>query len=361
MTLYLTVEQLQDWNAAHTEGGGRIRDRDVLAGALGRCAASAFGGDAYETRTSKAAALIHALASTQGFENGNKRTAWFACEAFLEINGAPLRSEISEIVAEVFVQSVANSLIPLERIEEWLIEHLATGGETDLATEDAGDAVDTSSLSGEEGELISRFIELLGTPSDPHRIVNAGTFVEVAIGDNSPLPGVVVVEEGHEPVPGTVLAERVRTLRRVTPTEWLHLLEQRLREIVEFGLAEDFLCEALRDMVTEMYEDFADVGEAERKRASSRAGILAMCDDPEALEGFRQRVARRDPSVDDLTREQFADQMREMAERLLRAPDADEAVNKWAALDAWRRDVETLLPDEAIATWRDRRVLMDLP
>jgi death-on-curing protein len=356
VTYYLTVEQLQAWNAAHTEGGGRVRDRDVLEGALRRCEASAFGEDAYETLTSKAAALIHALASTQGFENGNKRTAWFACEAFLEINGVPLRAEISEIVAEVFVQSVANSLIPLARVVEWLVEHLATTVETDDDPEESPAVADTYSLAGADGELVSRILDLLDSTTDPRRIVDAGPFVELAIGDNSPLPGVVLVREGHDPVPGTVLAERVRRLRRVGPTEWLDLLEDRLTEIVEFGVAEDFLAAALRDRVTSMYERFANVGEAAANRERSREGLLATCDDEPALERFRQRVAERDPSVRELTIEQFAEQVRAMADRLLKAPDADEAVNHWAALDAWRRDVASLLSDDVVSTWSERRV-----
>lgn len=209
-------------------------------------------------------------------------------------------------------------------------------------------------VNGHDGELIARLVGILNSEKDPERVVNAGAFIELAVGDNSPLPGVIILRDGQHVVPGSVLERRLRAQRPVSPEVWLGLVADRLTELVEFGVAEDFLVTALRDQVSGMYERLADLGEAKVSRTEAREGMLATADDPVALERYRDRVAERDPAVLELTLEQVADGLRDMAERLA-DPDADEATRHWSMYETWRTDCQEVLSDEQIDLWGQRR------
>ena len=65
-----------------------VADWGVLAGGVARPGTGfADGTEAYPTLHAKAAALLHSLATTQPFNDGNKRAAAMACKAMLDING----------------------------------------------------------------------------------------------------------------------------------------------------------------------------------------------------------------------------------------------------------------------------------
>lgn len=64
-----------------------VRDVGLLESALARPQASPFGSDAYPDLHTKAAALLHSVASNHGLVDGNKRLALAATIAFLGING----------------------------------------------------------------------------------------------------------------------------------------------------------------------------------------------------------------------------------------------------------------------------------
>jgi death-on-curing protein len=64
-----------------------VRDIGLLESALARPPATAFGSDAYPDLHTKAAALLHSVASNLGLIDGNKRLALAATIAFLGING----------------------------------------------------------------------------------------------------------------------------------------------------------------------------------------------------------------------------------------------------------------------------------
>ncbi len=70
-----------------------VRDSDGLDSALNRPFQSAFGDDAYPTLLEKAGALLHGLAAAHAFKDGNKRTAWTTCLAFLELNGVEIERD----------------------------------------------------------------------------------------------------------------------------------------------------------------------------------------------------------------------------------------------------------------------------
>ena len=66
------------------------RDIDLLESALARPFHSAGGADAYPSVIEKASALFHSMISNHPFQNGNKRTAVLAVDAFLPANGFSL-------------------------------------------------------------------------------------------------------------------------------------------------------------------------------------------------------------------------------------------------------------------------------
>ncbi|MFF0269391.1 type II toxin-antitoxin system death-on-curing family toxin [Kribbella sp. NPDC004536] len=116
--VYLTTDQVVRINARF---GGVVRERGTVDAATMRCAHSYGGAEFYSTVWEKAAALLWALATTQGFIDGNKRTAWTAMETFLALNGEFLRTSVVD--AHVFVLAIANRAIEHEQVVEWLIQH----------------------------------------------------------------------------------------------------------------------------------------------------------------------------------------------------------------------------------------------
>jgi death-on-curing protein len=81
-----------------------VRDVGLLESALARPQASAFGSDAYPELHTKAAALLHSVASNHGLVDGNKRLALAATIASLGINGWRLtltNDEAYELVVAV--------------------------------------------------------------------------------------------------------------------------------------------------------------------------------------------------------------------------------------------------------------------
>ena len=96
-----------------------VRDIGLLESALARPQASAFGSDAYPDLHTKAAALLHSVASNHGLVDGNKRLALAATIALLGINGWRLtltNDEAYDLVIAVAsgelddLQTIANSL-----------------------------------------------------------------------------------------------------------------------------------------------------------------------------------------------------------------------------------------------------------
>lgn len=96
-----------------------VRDIGLLESALARPQASAFGSDAYPDLHTKAAALLHSVASNHGLVDGNKRLALAATIALLGINGWRLtltNDEAYDLVIAVAsgdlddLQAIADSL-----------------------------------------------------------------------------------------------------------------------------------------------------------------------------------------------------------------------------------------------------------
>jgi prophage maintenance system killer protein len=122
VTRYLSVAAVIAINAEHGGPGAGVRDVGTIEAQVHR-PQHAFGDqDAHPSLWDKAAALLHGLARTQGFHDGNKRTAWLAARAFLEVNGHPLR-KLPPSTAHAVMLAISANMFDLGEVAEWLREH----------------------------------------------------------------------------------------------------------------------------------------------------------------------------------------------------------------------------------------------
>jgi death-on-curing protein len=82
---YLDIEDVVEM--MRTLNVGPIRDLGLLDSAVSRPQSSAFGEDAYETLSLKAAALLHSMTKNHALVDGNKRLAWLSTVVFCDLNG----------------------------------------------------------------------------------------------------------------------------------------------------------------------------------------------------------------------------------------------------------------------------------
>ena len=118
MTRHLTLDDLL-FIASQACGQVHVRDYGLLESALARPAATVFGSDAYPSLQTKAAALLHSLASNHALVDGNKRLAWAACAVFLGLNGRRLHASQDEVV-QLVVSVADGTLTDINKIAERL-------------------------------------------------------------------------------------------------------------------------------------------------------------------------------------------------------------------------------------------------
>jgi death on curing protein len=106
VTRYLSAEQALRIARAAVGGPIKVRDVGLLEAAVHRPWASVLGQDAYPDLLTKAAALLHSLASNHALVDGNKRLAWLATYVFLAKNGIVLDPD--DVAAYDFVIAVAD-------------------------------------------------------------------------------------------------------------------------------------------------------------------------------------------------------------------------------------------------------------
>jgi hypothetical protein len=217
-----------------------------------------------------------------------------------------------------------------------------------------GPVDDHDPIIGDDGELIGRLLDALrgDEPLDTRRIHNIGVFVAVAIGPHLVNDVVPVSPDEPDYAPGTVGAAQRDELQNVSYDEWLAMFRERLQELTESGIDEGFLIQAIRDLVTRTLTGFADIGPGDENRRDMSEGLLQVIDDPAKLELHRQRVAKSDPSVLDLHIDQYADQLRDFAEKIAQPTQIDDATERWAHLEYWNTRCQSLLNDDAIDQWQ---------
>lgn len=113
---FLDVDDVLTASAAALGHVPEIRDVGLLASAVGRPSATAFGLDAYPDLWTQAAALLDSLARDHALVDGNKRTAWAAAWVFLGVNGQELPAGFDVAAAEGLVLGVARGLVELSEI-----------------------------------------------------------------------------------------------------------------------------------------------------------------------------------------------------------------------------------------------------
>ncbi|MBM7503759.1 type II toxin-antitoxin system death-on-curing family toxin [Agromyces aurantiacus] len=110
------VEALLDDEGFHFKDGAR--GRNLLLSALA-APMPVFGEEVHPTLDEKAAALLLALMRNHPLADGNKRLAWFATVAFLELNELDL---VVDDVAEAdrFLREVAAGAADLDEVAAWV-------------------------------------------------------------------------------------------------------------------------------------------------------------------------------------------------------------------------------------------------
>jgi len=110
--IYPTTEDVIRINGLQLGGTPAVRDVGLVASAVARPATIAFGVEAYPAVDAKAAALLHSIVCNHPFIDGNKRSAWVACEAFLLVNG--YRTELADDEAFDLVIRIATTCSDIE-------------------------------------------------------------------------------------------------------------------------------------------------------------------------------------------------------------------------------------------------------
>ncbi|NLX10764.1 MAG: type II toxin-antitoxin system death-on-curing family toxin [Chloroflexi bacterium] len=100
------------------KGKQKVRDMDLLEAAAGRPMQTVFGADAYPTLPEKAAALLHSIARSHPFADGNKRTAAIAALYMLAVNGLRVTWDRAEALAQIV--AVAEGEIGAGEFAAWL-------------------------------------------------------------------------------------------------------------------------------------------------------------------------------------------------------------------------------------------------
>jgi death-on-curing protein len=117
---YLSVEQvvsLHQQVVGHLTDAG-VRDYGSLESAVRRPAVTFETDDLYPTLDVKAAALLHALATTAPFVDAGRETALLATECFLIANGAMLHATDRDL--ERVGEAVASGELGVEALAIWI-------------------------------------------------------------------------------------------------------------------------------------------------------------------------------------------------------------------------------------------------
>jgi len=100
-------------------GGSKgIRDFGGLDSALNRPWQTFGGEELYPTFFHKAAAILESIILNHPFIDGNKRTAFFLCEALLENSGFTIKNETLQIYD--FLIDISNGNFQFDAIVSWL-------------------------------------------------------------------------------------------------------------------------------------------------------------------------------------------------------------------------------------------------
>ena len=122
---YLDIDDLIDLTTRLIGDPPPIRDVGLLASAVARPPATAFGQDAYPDLVTKAAALLLSAVGNPALIDGNERLGWLATSVFLGLNGVDVtgigNDDVYDLVMDV-VAGAGGSVDDLARRLRSLIE-----------------------------------------------------------------------------------------------------------------------------------------------------------------------------------------------------------------------------------------------
>jgi death on curing protein len=119
-----TVFAVHDKQLAVHGGLAGIRDLNTVESALNRASNLDAYGNPPPDVADLAAAYIYGIATSQGFSDGNKRTAWVIGRLFLAINGETLA--FSEVDAINFMLAIAAGNMTERQAADWIRRRLVT-------------------------------------------------------------------------------------------------------------------------------------------------------------------------------------------------------------------------------------------
>lgn len=113
---------IHDKQLAVHGGLGGIRDLNAVESALNRAQNVDAYGNPPPDVADLAAAYIYGIATSHGFSDGNKRSAWVIGRLFLAINARTL--EFSHVDAINFMLDVASGNMAEPQVAEWIRQRL---------------------------------------------------------------------------------------------------------------------------------------------------------------------------------------------------------------------------------------------
>lgn len=118
-----TVFAVHDKQLAVHGGLPGIKDLNAVESALHRAQNLDAYGHPPPDAADLAAAYIYGIASSHGFSDGNKRTAWVIGRLFLALNGHTL--VFDQVDAINFMLAVAAGDMPEQHVADWIRQRLA--------------------------------------------------------------------------------------------------------------------------------------------------------------------------------------------------------------------------------------------
>ena len=125
-----TALAIHDRQLAEHGGSLGVRDENLLESALARPRQLRAYGDPAPDIADLAASLAYGISRNHPFVDGNKRTAYVCCEAFLAFNGVELIAEIED--KYVMILALAEGKLAVEQFAAWLRRYSVVSGGKNL-------------------------------------------------------------------------------------------------------------------------------------------------------------------------------------------------------------------------------------
>jgi hypothetical protein len=206
-------------------------------------------------------------------------------------------------------------------------------------------------LQGTPGELVERLVVAIDDADQWQEYAWHAVF---AVGGKWLLT--IEPDNGRIPLAGSVGAQLRRTHQLVSRASYMKALANRLEELVLTGLREDVLVRAVRNELERELAEQADMSGTNDRRASTKETLERRAADSDFLERFQVDNAGRDPTLANLTAEQMAEHLRDMADRL-QPPPIEVTVDSWGRLQRWQERTATYVSDKTLARWVELRAL----